>query len=159
MENLKEVKLLAASVSNYDGLLTVETDTKQFKHLTKEGVEFIDNKFTLSYTQFKTIVSKDSLFTRMLVADIPSKKYTSAAALVSGIIADATASIEGVLVSEGDEIPGTDGLKAENDMYVYRVKDITFSDDPERKEVLRMGKAMYAENVAMTSQVVIKPLL
>lgn len=159
MERIENVKLLSASVSNFEGVLTIETSEKKFKHLTRDGEEFSDSKFNLSFAQFKLIVGKDTLFTRMLVADIPQKHYDKAAALVSVVVADATATIEGELVSEGDEIPQTDGLKAERDMWVYRITDITFSSDGERKDLLRMAKAIYSENVATASQVVIKPLL
>lgn len=146
-----------AQVSNREGIEVVINDNI-CEHITREGERFTNNKFELSFTQFKKLIEKDNLRVKLLAADIAPKKYVYAAAFVTAVVADGKVTIQPIEVSAGDVIPDTDGLTAENDMIIHRIVKYEPSNASDRNEMLQLAKGMYLQSVSTLSQTVIKPL-
>lgn len=157
MSKKVECAFMTAQVSNRNGIEVV-IDKSEIDHITREGEKFVNNRFELSFTQFKNLVAKEGLRVKLLAADISPKNYVNAAAFVASVVANGKGVVEVSEVAAGDIIPDTDGLTAENDMMVSRIVEFEPSKDGERAELLQMAKTMYLQAVATMSTTIIKPL-
>ena len=158
MEKNENVVILSVNTTNRDELLEVVTDKPVFKHLTKEGEEYTNEKFALSFNEFKKVVAKAGVRARLYGADIQQKHFAKAAAFATAVCAEAVITVESNIVEAGDIIPSTDGLKAENSMWVHRITSFEKTFSKEDTEMLAEAKAMYVQGVEMAKSIVFKPM-